>query len=87
MCTIAVGLVARMLALTEESGLGFLGFEDDRCNGWMGLVTSITEGLAFGMPASAPGIGFSCFQLNLCWEFRGDVGFGHFCLLEFDATQ
>jgi hypothetical protein len=69
-----------VLALAQKSGLGFLRAEDQGFE-LGGLVGSVAEGLALGVPAGAPGVFFSGFQLHLSWIFRGDMGFGHGFLL------
>lgn len=84
---VAVGLVARMLALAQESCFGFLGFEDNGREGRMGLVTAVAEGLFLGIAAGAPSVILSCFQPYFSRAFMSDMRFkfGHGLLLEIQS--
>ena len=66
-----------VLALAKESGLGFLGLENDRREGGMGLMTSIAERLILGMAAGTPSVSFAGFQFDLGWIFESNVTVFH----------
>jgi hypothetical protein len=74
---VAVGLVFGVLALAQEGGFGFLSLENHGRETLVLLMASIAKGLALGIAAGAPGVGFSGFQLDLGGVFGGDIRFGH----------
>jgi hypothetical protein len=79
--TVAIGLVVRVLAIAEESGLGFLGLENEWGESRVGLVGSIAKRLFVRVSAGAPGVGLSRFQFHFRGLFSGDIRFRHLGLL------